>query len=264
MRSISKIRVVVILVVTILSLYLAACAFLFLTQRSLLYFPTSLAKADDTPAILIESEGETLRVLTRSANSADAIILFGGNADDVSGYLGSFAAAVPKQNLFLVNYRGYSGSSGTPSEAALFSDAVAVYDHVRAKFPNVSVVGRSLGSGVAVYLASVRKVDKLILITPYDSIENVAKKTFPIFPIGLLLKDKFDSASRVKEVRAKTLVLIAENDRTIPRGNTDALVQRFPPEQVIVKTLAGTSHDSIASGIECLKLIAEFLDSSRQ
>lgn len=262
MRSVK--RIVVMLSIILPILYLSACAVLFLTQRSLLYFPTSASKHDNAPTVLIESDGETLRVLTRSADSADAIILFGGNADDVSNYLDPFSTAVPRQNLFLVNYRGYSGSSGTPSEAALFSDAVAVYDHVHAKFPNVSVVGRSLGSGVAVYLASVRKVDRLILITPYDSIENVAKKHFAIFPVGMLLKDKFDSASRVKDVPAKTLVLIAENDRTIPRGNTDALVQRFPPEQVIVKTLAGTNHDSITSGSEYLKLIAEFLDSNRQ
>lgn len=139
---------------------------------------------------------------------------------------------------------------------------VAVYDHVHAKFPNVTVIGRSLGSGVAVYLASVRKVDKLILITPYDSIENVAKKHFPIFPIGLLLKDKFDSASRVKDLTAKTLILIAENDKTIPRENTDLLVQQFPSDKVVVKTLAGTNHDSITSGAEYLKLISDFLGSN--
>jgi pimeloyl-ACP methyl ester carboxylesterase len=261
MRSVKRIFVISVIVLSIL--YISTCAVLFLTQRSLLYFPTS-ASLDAAPTVLIESDGETLRVLTRPADSDDAIILFGGNADDVSGYLSSFAASVPKQNLFLVNYRGYSGSTGTPSEAALFADAVAVYDYVHTKFSNISVVGRSLGSGVAVHLASVRKVDKLILITPYDSIENVAKKHFPIFPIGLLLKDKFDSASRVKDLTAKTLILIAENDRTIPRENTDNLVQQFPSDQVVVKTLAGTNHDSITSGAEYLRLIRGFLDSNHQ
>lgn len=223
-----------------------------------------MSKRDNAPTVLIESEGETLRVLTRPGDSTEALIVFGGNADDVSNYLGSFAAAVPKQNLYLVNYRGYSGSTGTPSEAALFADAVVVYDHIHAKFPKVSVVGRSLGSGVAIYLASVRKVDKLILITPYDSIENVAKIHFPFFPIGCLLKDKFDSVSRVKEVSAKTLILIAEHDRIIPRENTNVLVRRFSSEQVVVKTLAGTTHDSITSEPEYLKLVTEFLGSNLQ
>ncbi len=215
MSSISIKRILVMLAVLIPVGYLGVCILLFLGQRSLLYFPTP--KSTGETSILIESEGETLRILTRPADTTEAIILFGGNANDVSYYLGSFAEALPERNLFLVNYRGYGGSTGTPSEAALFADALAVYDHVHTKFPNVTVVGRSLGTGVAVYLASMRRVDGLILITPYDSIENVAKTHFPIFPVGLILSDRYDSASRVKDVTAKTLILIAENDSVIPR-----------------------------------------------
>jgi len=166
--------------------------------------------------------------------------------------------------LFLVNYRGYGGSTGTPSEDGLFADAVAVYDYVRARYPRVSVVGRSLGTGVAIYLSSVRNVEKLVLITPYDSIENVAKKHFPIFPISFLLKDKFNSASRVKDVKAKTLVLIAEDDKTIPRENSEALVQRFSPDQIVVKTLPGTTHSSITFGNEYALLISQFLTVNPQ
>ncbi len=257
--SISIKRILIALAVAIPVMYLAASIILFFTQRSLIYFPTPESKHSST--ISIESEGETLRILTRPADSTHAIILFGGNAEDVSHYLGSFAAALPGQNLFLVNYRGYGGSTGDPSEAALFADALAVYDHVQKEFESITVVGRSLGSGVAVYLASVRKVDRLILITPYDSIENVAKTHFPIFPVGLILQDKFDSASRVKDVTAKTLILIAENDRVIPRESTDDLVQTFPVDQVVVKTLPGKTHDSITFGPDYLEASRAFLSS---
>lgn len=262
MRSISIKRIALMLAVAIPIVYLSACLLLFIKQRSFLYFPTANSGRD--AAILIESEGETLRVLTRPAESTDAIILFGGNADDVSGYLGSFAESVPNQNLFLVNYRGYGGSTGAPSEAALFADAVAVYDHVRTKFSNISVVGRSLGSGVAVHLASVREVKKLVLITPYDSIESVAKGHFPIFPIGLLLQDKFDSASKVENVSAETLVLIAENDHTIPRRNSEALVKRFPLNQITAKTVRETTHSSIVYADEFHRLIRQFFETSPQ
>jgi len=209
--------------------------------------------------LTVESEGERLRVLNRPAESSSAVILFGGNADNVANYLGSFAAELPEENLFLVNYRGYGGSSGEPSEDALFGDALAVYDHVNSRFSRITVVGRSLGTGVAIYLASERKVDNLILITPYDSIADVAKSHFPFFPIDLLLDDRFDSASRVKKVSARTLVLVAESDRTIPRENTDALIRQFPPEQIVMKTLAGTDHASITSGGEYTRLVREFL-----
>lgn len=244
--------------------YLCICVLLFMKQRSFLYFPTAFSDRGSNSVVLVESEGETLQILTRPVDSSDAVIFFGGNADDVSGYLGSFAAAIPKHNLFLVNYRGYGGSTGTPSEDGLLTDAVAIYDHLHTRFPNISVVGRSLGTGVAVYLASVRKVEKLILITPYDSIENVAKKHFPIFPIGFLLKDKFDSAARVKDVTAKTLILIAEDDRTIPRENSEALVQQFSPEKVVVKTLPGTTHSSITLGNDFEQLISQFLTANPQ
>jgi pimeloyl-ACP methyl ester carboxylesterase len=257
-------RILIMLAVALSILYVSACILLFAKQRSFLYFPTALSEPRGATVVFVESEGERLRILNRPADSTNAIILFGGNAEDVTDYLDSFAAAVPKENLFLVNYRGYGGSTGTPSEAGLLVDAVAVYDHVHASFPNVSVVGRSLGTGVAIYLASVRRVDKLILITPYDSIGNVAKKHFPIFPVDLLLEDKFDSSSRVKDVTAKTLVLIAENDRTIPRENTDALVRLFPAGQIVVKTLPGTTHTSITLGNEYAELISQFLAASRQ
>ncbi len=245
-------------------IYVSACILLFVKQRSLLYLPTAISDRGANSVALIQSEGETLRILTRKADSPDAVIIFGGNAEDISRYLDSFAEAVPKQNLFLVNYRGYSGSTGTPSEAGLFADAIAVYDYVHAQFPNVSVFGRSLGTGIAVYLASVRKVEKLVLITPYDSFENVAQHHFPIFPMSLLLKDKFDSASRVEKVTAKTLILIAEHDETIPRASTVALVQRFSHDQVDVKILPGTTHDSIKFDGEYERLIGQFLNTNPQ
>lgn len=261
MRSISIKRIAVMLLIAAPIVYIALCVLLFVKQRSFLYFPTTTPRTNQSVE-LIQSQGETLRVLTRPADTVNALILFGGNADDVSSYLGSFAAAIPQENLFLVNYRGYSGSTGTPSEEALFADALAVYDHVHARFPNISVVGRSLGTGVAVYLASMRKIEKLILITPYDSIENVAKSHFPLFPIGLLLKDKFDSASRVKDVTAQTLILIAEKDHTIPRHTTEDLVQRFRSDQLTVKILNGTTHDSITFGSDYTEIISQFLSAN--
>jgi uncharacterized protein len=259
MKAVSFRRIFVLLSITLAGMYLAACSILFFAQRSLLYFPTP--KSGDLPSISIESEGETIKILTRSVESLDAIILFGGNADDVSYYLEPFAETFPRKSLYLVNYRGYGGSTGTPSEAALFADALAVYDHVRERSQNITIIGRSLGAGVAIYLASVREVNRLVLITPYDSIENVAKSHYPIFPVSYLLRDKFDSASRVRYVSARTLILVAEHDRTIPRKSTDALIRQFPPEQVEVKILSGKTHNSIIFDAEYLKYCRDFLGS---
>jgi pimeloyl-ACP methyl ester carboxylesterase len=257
LRSAKRISVAVLIVAALL--YLSACTLMYFKQRSLLYFPTPESRVDESASISVETGGQTLRILTKSADGPDAVIYFGGNSEDVAFSIKSFSKALPIQNLFMVNYRGYGGSTGSPSEEALFSDALAVYDLVHEKYPNISVVGRSLGTGVAVYLASVRKVERLVLITPYDSIENVASKHFPFFPISLLLKDKFDSASRVPRVTAKTLVILAESDEVIPRGNSDALIAQFPSDQVVVKVIQGANHNSIEFSPEYFELIRMFL-----
>jgi pimeloyl-ACP methyl ester carboxylesterase len=252
-------RISLLVLVLAALLYLSVCALLFFAQRSLLYFPTPESSLSDSASISLRTAGETLRIWTRPADGPDAVIYFGGNAEDVSSNFGAFSKALPKRNLYLVNYRGYGGSTGSPSEVALFSDALAVYDWVHEKHPNISVVGRSLGSGVATYLASARKVDRLVLVTPYDSIENVAKKRFPIFPISLLLKDKFNSLPRVRSITAKTLVILAENDEVIPRENSDALIAQFPSDQVAIKVIHGTAHNSIGLSPAYFELIGGFL-----
>lgn len=241
-------------------LYVSLCTFLFFAQRSLLYFPTPEASLPDSASISLRTAGETLRIWSRPADGPDAIIYFGGNAEDVSSNFGAFAKALPRHAIYLVNYRGYGGSTGSPSEGALFADALAVYDLVHQNHPNISLVGRSLGSGVAAYLASTRKVERLVLVTPYDSIENVAKKRFPIFPISLLLKDKFNSSARVPSIGAKTLVILAENDEIIPRESSDALIAEFPSDQVIVKVIHEATHNSVGSSPVYAELIGGFCE----
>ena len=253
-------KAVVLSALTVAGLvYGLLCAFLFFAQRSMLYFPTPEVKLSGAESISLKVAGETLRIWGRPAAGPQALIYFGGNAEDVSANLSSFARAMPGRALYLVNYRGYGGSSGSPSEQGLFSDALAVYDWVREKHPGIAVVGASLGSGVAVYLASARKVDRLVLVAPFDSIENLARARFPLLPISLLLKDKFDSAARVPGITAKTLVVIAGNDEMIARERSDALVARFPADQVRVEIIDGATHNSIAESPRYLQLIAGFL-----
>lgn len=252
-------RVLTIVVVTVASVYVIACISLFLGQRSLIYHPTR--SISNGPNISIESGGNQIRVLTRQINSDKAVIYFGGNAEDVSVPLLSIGEGLKTQDLYFVNYRGYGGSTGSPSEFAVFQDALATYDLVSKTHHNISVIGRSLGSGVAIYLASMRQVERLVLITPYDSIENVAQQQFPIFPVGLILQDKFDSASRVKEVRAKTLMILADNDEIIPRNSSERLILEFPPSQVETQVILGSTHNSVAHSSEYVPTIVTFLEA---
>ena len=223
--------------------YLAACAALFYFQRSLIYFPQVASRPGDNVAL--EVEGATLQVATRPHNGPEAVIYFGGNAEDVSATLPELMAAFPAQALFLMHYRGYGGSSGAPSEQALHQDALALFDRVSAKHPRVVVVGRSLGSGVAIRLATLRPVARLVLVSPYDSLQDLAASLYPMFPVRWLLADKFESRRYAAQVQVPTTIVAAERDDVIPRASTDRLYSRFATGVARMHVLPGVGHNTI-------------------
>ena len=239
--------------------YLAFCAYVYATQRSMIYFPTAASSASGAQIIPLESSGETLRIVAITRSGPRALIYFGGNAEDVAANVDTLSLALPEYSLYLVNYRGYGGSTGKPTEAGLFADALAIYDHVRMRHPQTSVLGRSLGSGVAVYLASQRPVDRLVLVTPFDSLLNVARTHFRILPSGLLLKDRYESASRAPAIAAPVLTVIAEHDEIIPRARSQALVEAFRPEQVRVTVIDGAQHNTLDAAPQYLASVRAFL-----
>ncbi len=225
--------------------YLGLCGVLFFTQRSQIYFPPPASDRPGAEVVWVESQGERLKIWTVARPGARALVYFGGNAEDVAGNLESFAAAFPDRSLYLVNYRGYGGSSGRPSERALAEDAVAVHDFVQARQRDVAVMGRSLGSGVAMHLASRRPVSRLVLVTAFDSLVNVAKTYYRYLPVGLLMRDRYDSAARAAEVKAPVLVVLAGEDEIIPRVRSDALVAAFPAGQVRLAVIPYMTHNSL-------------------
>ena len=137
-------------------------------------------------------------------------------------------------------------SSGKPSEEAFHSDALALFDKVHAEHSNIMVIGRSLGSGVAVRLASVRPVSRLVLVTPYDSILGLAMRQFPYFPIGWLLVDKFESWRHAPGIRAPTVIVAAEHDEIIPRASSELLYSRLAKGVASFNVMAGVGHNSIS------------------
>lgn len=185
-------------------------------------------------------------VSTVPAPGPDAVLYFGGNAEDVSLNLPDFRAAFPAHAIYLMHYRGYGGSTGSPSEAGLVADALTLYDVVRKPHPNIVLIGRSLGSGIAIRLASERPVKRLVLVTPYDSILGVAQAQFALFPVRWLLADKYESWRYVPQVTAPVRILAAEHDEVIPRASTELLRSRFREQQVSYSVLPHTGHNTIS------------------
>ncbi len=123
-------------------------------------------------------------------------------------------------------------------------------------------MGRSLGSAVAVHVASEREVDRLVLITPFDSFVSVGEAHFPVFPIRWLLRDRHDAASRAARVRAPVLAVIAGDDEIIPRASAEALVSAFAPGQVRTVLLPGAMHNTTSLARGYLTAIRSFMEDS--
>lgn len=243
-------------------IYLGVCVLLYAGQRRLIYFPRAEVTQAPAEAVWLPSAGERLKLWRLSGVGRSAIIYFGGNAEDVAKNIPDYASWLPDYSVYFVNYRGYGGSSGSPSEPALFEDALNVYDALAEKYQSITVVGRSLGSGVAMYLATARDVARVVLVTPFDSVERVARRVMPVFPTGWLLWDRFDSVSRAPAVRAPVLVLVAEQDGVITRPHTDALVDAFPGQQVTVRIIDGADHNTVHMWPDYALSLQEFLVSS--
>lgn len=253
------VRVITVLAAILLLAYLAICAALFAYQRSLIYFPQPKSWGSPVTTLHLKVKDADLVVTTRQTAGPKAIIYFGGNAEDVSVSLPSFSEAFPAHALYLLHYRGYGGSSGSPTEAALQSDALALFDHVSRAHSNVVVVGRSLGSGVATWVASQRPVSRLILVTPYSSIQELAAQRFPWFPIAWLLVDKFESWKYAANVTAPTLLISAEHDEVIPAASTEQLHAHFKTGTAVLKMLPGTSHNTVSQHPEYFSLFQSLL-----
>ncbi|NKB33282.1 MAG: hypothetical protein GKR91_09300 [Pseudomonadales bacterium] len=239
--------------------YLAVCLLLYIFQRNLLYFPQQLTASAKPYIQTLDTNDGSLNLSVRNVDDSQAIIFFGGNADDVSQYLLPFSNAFPEHALFLVHYRGYGGSTGEPTEQAFHSDAREVYQLVSQSYSKITVIGRSLGTGVAIRLAREQDVEKLILISPYDSIAAVAQGRFRIFPVNLLMLDRFDSLQHAPHIDIPSLIITAETDGVIPHRHTDKLVAGMNPAVLRTATIAGTNHNSIFNNPESFVAIKEFL-----
>jgi pimeloyl-ACP methyl ester carboxylesterase len=227
-------------------LYVLACAWLYWSQRGLIYYPVRTSPANLAGARVLPGRDARVLFSARGAAGRPALLYFGGNAEDVAASLPDLADAFPDHALYALHYRGYAGSGGAPSEAALAGDALALFDLARAAHPRVLVLGRSLGSGLAVQVAAQRPVERLVLVTPFDSIANVGQAHYPWLPVRWLARDRYDSAALARRVRAPVRVLTARFDQVIPRERTRALVAAFAPGQVRERVF-DAGHNDIAA-----------------
>jgi uncharacterized protein len=222
------------------------------------------------PVELLASDGAMLRGWLRPAPGAGpavapaagaALIYLGGNAEEVSWMLAE-AHRVPGRMLLAINYRGYGASSGRPHERFLYADALAAFDWLAARpgvdAERIAVWGRSLGSGVATWVAAHRPVEAVVLTSPFDSIAALAALHQPL--LAPLLTQPFDSLSRAPAIDAPMLALVGGRDTLVPPVHSERLVAVWRGAARI-ELLPQGDHGDLQGDPAYWRAVARFLDA---
>ncbi len=256
------------------ALCLAVLAAVYLLQRQLIYFPdTAYYKPADAglanvkEVVFADGRGAPQFFAWHSpaAPGEPTILYFHGNGGGLitrAERIRMFAEA--GLGVFLVSYRGYSGSKGSPSEAANVADAARAYDHLAAhgfEPRDIIAYGESLGTGVAVQLAAAREVGALVLEAPYTSLADIGKEIYPFLPVKTLMRDRYDSKEHISKIRAPLLILHGARDGVIPARFGRALFDAAP-EPKELHLIANARHSDIYA-YGAFPLLRRFIEARR-
>lgn len=234
--------------------YAIVLGLLYVNQRSLLYFPVAGRAAPDAAGPPIQvvhfdtSDGETLVGWWLPAQEGrPTILFFNGNAAGLASQRGRWSRLAEAGVGFLaVAYRGYDGSTGSPTEEGLRQDSLAAHGWLTRRVPASDVVihGFSLGTGVATRLATERPARALVLEAPYTAASDVAAEAYPWAPVQWLMKDRFLSRERIAGVDMPVLILHGDADSVIPFRQGRALYARAPAPKLFVRMI-GSDHNTL-------------------
>ena len=202
-------------------------ALMYVAQRSLMYFPDrqrtppAAAGLPSAEEVVLDSEGGERVIVWHVPPSGEqpVLIYFHGNGGALLHRADRFRALTAHGiGLVAVSYRGYGGSTGSPSETGFIADGEAAYRFTAGRYPTQRIVlfGESLGTGVAVALAAVHPIGGLILQAPFTSAADVASLVYWFLPVRLLMKDPFYSDRRIAKVTVPVLILHGVRDRVVP------------------------------------------------
>ncbi len=246
------------ILIVIAVIYVGGLAALFLLERSFLFpIPT---RERVTPAaagfpqvdehVLTTADGEKIILWHVPAKPGRPVVLyFHGNGDFLAGFFGRFSELIADGiGIVVPAYRGYSGSTGSPSEHGLLKDAAAAYAFTTARYNPDRIVawGFSLGTGVAVALAAEQPVNKLILEAPFSSTADVAASLFWYMPVRLVMRDQFRSDQRIARVRVPLLVMHGTDDHAIPIRFGERLFALAHEPKRFVK-IPGGGHENLGN-----------------
>jgi fermentation-respiration switch protein FrsA (DUF1100 family) len=249
--------------------YLGLGAGLFALQRKLIYIPDRSTPeraefgAQDMEEVSYETaDGVVLRAWYKAPARDDrpVIVYFHGNAGHIGYRVGKVRPYLDAgYGVFLASYRGYGGNAGAPSEEGLYADARAALDYLAVADDPAVFYGESLGTAVAIQMATERNVHAIVLESPFSSAVDIARKQFPIYPVDLMTKDKYDSAAKVGAVTAPLLVVHGERDAIIPPRFGHRLIAAAPAGTT-VRIIETAGHNDLYNH-GAADVILEFLNA---
>jgi fermentation-respiration switch protein FrsA (DUF1100 family) len=239
-----------LIVAAVVGLYVIATSALFIAQRAMIYPAPrqAFAARDAFPGFrqvhLQTSDGLRLQAIHRPASdSLPTVIFFHGNGDNLHGAVeATRLLGAAGYGLLLPEYRGYSGNPGSPTEAGLYRDGEAALQWLRQEgVPVIRMVliGNSLGSGVATELATRHSVRGLVLVSGFSSLADVAALHVRLFPVRLLLRDRYNNQAKLPKVRASVLILHGANDSLIPAAQSVELAKAVKGASLVIEPDAG-------------------------
>ena len=244
-------------------------------QRRLMYFPTAgvptpeeIGLADVEPVTFETTDGLTLSgwfVASSGPSPRVTVLVFNGNAGN-RAHRGPLAAAFHRHGLqvLLVDYRGYGGNPGSPTEKGLAADSRAARAYLAGR-PDVDAsrivyFGESLGTAVAVDLAVEHPPAALVLRSPFTSMADVGRHHYPFLPVRLLLRDRFAAIDQIQQIRVPLLVIAGGRDRIVPIDNSRRLYDAaVAPKTLLVVPDADHNDHELLAGEEMVRTIVRFL-----
>jgi fermentation-respiration switch protein FrsA (DUF1100 family) len=237
---------------------------MYIFQRNILYNPFGkiLMVPEDFQEINLKTADNTdiYAWFSPPQKGQKTILYFHGNAGNLTGRSDRFVKFSTQFGVLAISYRGYAKSRGEPSQEGLFQDADSAFEFLKSKnilSKDIILFGESIGSAVAVNLASKHDFGALILEAPFSSVFSIAKKTYWFLPISLILKDRFESDKIASKVTAPVLVMHASRDYIIPVEEGKKLFELFNSRKIFIE-LEGDFHVGL-SGDYLMKQISGFI-----
>ena len=245
-------RTMITVVVIVLAGYSLLVGNLFLFQRTLLY-PANQYRPE--PAAMRVPELEVVTLRTRDGldlvawygaprDGKATVLSFHGNGDFIGAHA-AFARLLLDRGygVLLMSYRGYSGNPGSPTEAGLYDDGRAAMDFLEPRGGAIVLHGFSLGSGVAVQMATERKVAGLILDAPFTAAVDVAASAYPFVPVHMLMHDHFDSLAKIDAITVPVMVTHGTRDEVVPASQFDRMYEAIKGPKLRNRVEGATHND---------------------